>query len=334
MKKLGLFPGRVAIEGKGGNTVEFELKSALLSQALKENQISIEAAGRELLRVKIDDEVIIIGQKLARAEKLELITVIAPHEDIGRFPPVARISEKNMARLGLYENNVVILESAKVRLKAMVKEGREVNDEQISLCREVRDKLGISLGETILIRGESEKEKTAHFLEVLKKIDFMEAFKEEELKKLAKRLKKEEFRGGEVICRENEEGDSMYVIDSGKVEVSIQSQLGTKHIITYLKKGDFFGEISLLTGQKRTATVTGVTYGELLVIDKNSFRNILMIDPTRVEKIADIVGRRIKETKKYIKAAEAKDQESLKKAKATLSFAAQIRDFFALDEEG
>jgi CRP-like cAMP-binding protein len=162
----------------------------------------------------------------------------------------------------------------------------------------------------------------------------MEAFKEEELKKLAKRLKKEEFRGGEVICRENEEGDSMYVIDSGKVEVSIQSQLGTKHIITYLKKGDFFGEISLLTGQKRTATVTGVTYGELLVIDKNSFRNILMIDPTRVEKIADIVGRRIKETKKYIKAAEAKDQESLKKAKATLSFAAQIRDFFALDEEG
>ncbi|MFH1613174.1 MAG: cyclic nucleotide-binding domain-containing protein [bacterium] len=330
MKKLELFPGLITLEGNQEKTAEFQLKSELPDYPLEEMKISMTFEARKLLNVEIGNEIILVDQKIKHIDLLELETIISFHEDVGMNPPICRISEENMAQLSFYENSFVILQFEKAFIRIKVRKG-DMNDNQISICREVRNLLKVNLGQKIIIRKETNAEKSDYFFNILKKIDFMQAFKDTEILKLAKSLEKEEYQNGDIICNEGEEGSSMYIIDIGKVEISIKSHLGQKHIIAYLNEGDFFGEISLLTGQNRIATVSSTTYTVLLVINKQSFKNILMIDPTRVEKIAEIVSKRLKETKTYIAESEYDDKQSIEKANNKMTFSEQIRDFFALD---
>ena len=59
----------------------------------------------------------------------------------------------------------------------------------------------------------------------------------------------------ELIIREGEAGDSFFIIEQGEVEVFVSSPRGKKKSLTILSVGDFFGEIALLTGERRTASV-------------------------------------------------------------------------------
>src|SRR6266478_5750812 len=59
---------------------------------------------------------------------------------------------------------------------------------------------------------------------------------------------------GEYICREGEEGDTFHIILDGELEVFV-GQNDTVRVLSILKKGDFFGEMALLQGGKRTASV-------------------------------------------------------------------------------
>ena len=87
---------------------------------------------------------------------------------------------------------------------------------------------------------------------------------------LLKNTKTRTFQKGDVILRQNEEADGMYIIDSGNVSIEIDN-----NYITTLEAGDFFGEIALMIHEPRTATVK-VTSDELSVqfISKEEFGKI------------------------------------------------------------
>ena len=79
---------------------------------------------------------------------------------------------------------------------------------------------------------------------------------------------------GKTIFREGEEGDQMYIIQSGKVRIS-KNIGGKEHVLAILEKGDFFGEMAIVNRVKRTATVTAVDKVELLAFTREGFLSMI-----------------------------------------------------------
>lgn len=76
---------------------------------------------------------------------------------------------------------------------------------------------------------------------------------------------------GEVLFREGDKGEEMYLIRSGKIKLSKGSE-EEERIVAILKDGDFFGEMALIDGSPRATTATAIEDTSLMVIDKESFR--------------------------------------------------------------
>jgi CRP/FNR family transcriptional regulator, cyclic AMP receptor protein len=100
-------------------------------------------------------------------------------------------------------------------------------------------------------------------------------------------------RAGTVIAREGEPGVGLFIILDGKAEVSIG---GVKK--TTLGPGDFFGEIALLDGGPRTATVTAITDLKLLGLTEWVFRGLMMEHPAIALKTLQQMAGRLRSSTK------------------------------------
>ena len=97
----------------------------------------------------------------------------------------------------------------------------------------------------------------------------------EELGRIGKKTEVLEFKENEVVCVENKRSDSMYFIYSGEVSIS-QKDVAFAHLET----GDYFGEMSLITGRKRNATVTTMVPSVLFEVSAIVFDNLFEKSPT------------------------------------------------------
>jgi cAMP-dependent protein kinase regulator len=120
----------------------------------------------------------------------------------------------------------------------------------------------------------------------------------EERAALVKEMELEQHGEGDVIITEGETGSSMYVIAHGEVKVYTRGT-GGKGGNVYLAKlgeGDFFGEVSVLTGKPRTATLTASKPTELLRLDKEKLDNALAKYPGIRKVLDDFYKKRAKHT--------------------------------------
>jgi len=132
---------------------------------------------------------------------------------------------------------------------------------------------------------ESEKEISLDDkLKLLSAVDFISPLDPKDLEYLASRLRILIFSDGEVICSQDDRGHNFYIVKSGKVEVTAVNEKGEQYLRKEMNEGSFFGEISLLTGDPRTATVKSVGDVELLTLGKEDLRFIIMSNP-QVERI-------------------------------------------------
>ena len=83
----------------------------------------------------------------------------------------------------------------------------------------------------------------------------------------------------EVVCRKGEPGDALFIVISGKLKVTNQSEDGRELILAILEDGETFSEMSLLDGQPRSASVTAVQDSNLLVIKRQDFLAYLEQQP-------------------------------------------------------
>jgi small-conductance mechanosensitive channel/CRP-like cAMP-binding protein len=97
------------------------------------------------------------------------------------------------------------------------------------------------------------------------------------------------YAAGESIVREGDAGSSMFVVARGEMVVTLDP---SAHEVARLGPGDFFGEMSLLTGAPRTASVTAVTDVEVLEITLDAFRQFVLANPAAVERIGSAVADR------------------------------------------
>ncbi|HEY0789063.1 MAG TPA: cyclic nucleotide-binding domain-containing protein [Thermoanaerobaculia bacterium] len=96
----------------------------------------------------------------------------------------------------------------------------------------------------------------------------------------------EEHDEGDIIITEGEQGSSLYVVVSGEVKVFTKGPRGESVALAALGEGDFFGEVSVLSGKPRTATITAAKRSELLRLDREKLDAIIARHP-RVRKVLE-----------------------------------------------
>ena len=129
-------------------------------------------------------------------------------------------------------------------------------------------------------------------MESLKKVYLFASLDEEERRLIAGQLFEMNFANNELIIREGDTDDSFFIIQQGEVEVFITPIQSQKKVLTTLKAGDFFGEIALLTGEKRTASVRAITEVKVYQLKKENFKEVLETRPDILDEISNVLSRR------------------------------------------
>jgi hypothetical protein len=140
--------------------------------------------------------------------------------------------------------------------------------------------------------------------DLLRRVTYFEQCTDLELRQLIEYGYRQLFPAEQVVCKENDPGDSFYIILSGTVEVL--SQKADKYIAT-LHEGEFFGEISLLLGTPRTATVKTSEDAILFVVERHDLQKLLIEQPN----LADQIAQKLSERQQALRDLGLLDDESL-----------------------
>jgi CRP/FNR family transcriptional regulator, cyclic AMP receptor protein len=132
---------------------------------------------------------------------------------------------------------------------------------------------------------------------------------EETLTKIEKIGARKVYPKGEVILMEEEAGTALFVIVNGKVKVARSSADGREVILTILSECDFFGEMAILDGLTRSATVTATETSELFLIQRNDFLKLLYDHPEVSVALLQELTKRLRNADMKIKALSLKDAE-------------------------
>lgn len=104
-------------------------------------------------------------------------------------------------------------------------------------------------------------------------------FSSEELVEVIKGLELLTYEAGDVIVAEGAPGDSLFVLTTGTVKAFVKDPDGHYHKVREMYEGAFFGEVSILTGKPRSATITAATPCELLALDRSALESIAERQP-------------------------------------------------------
>lgn len=138
------------------------------------------------------------------------------------------------------------------------------------------------------------------------------------------------FARGEVMTRQGAEAHWLYLIVRGRVSVQVAIEGGLEREVNTLGDGDFFGELSLMTGEPRTATVVALTDVDCYRLDRQVFQEVIKRRPALAEDVAAILAER---RMGLMAVRENLDHEarSKRQEQTRLDLVHRIRDFFGLD---
>jgi branched-chain amino acid transport system substrate-binding protein len=155
-------------------------------------------------------------------------------------------------------------------------------------------------------------------------IDIFSPFKRDEVLALLEKVKTRSYKSRETIIRQGDDGDSLFIILEGTVEIWIQIAEGRDLEVARMGPGKFFGEMSLLTGEARTATVISTTNSRLIEITKDDFAPLVASYPTFAEELSKILIQR-----KQANQASSEGANPGANDQAARHLINQIRGFFA-----
>jgi CRP/FNR family cyclic AMP-dependent transcriptional regulator len=115
---------------------------------------------------------------------------------------------------------------------------------------------------------------------------------------------------GKVIFKEDETGDTMYIIQQGRVKIT-KRVADVEKILMVLGKGEFFGEMALIRQTKRTATATAVDNCELLAFNRNGFLSMISKNSNIAMNIIETLCLRLEKADNQIRDLAKRDMKSL-----------------------
>ena len=135
-----------------------------------------------------------------------------------------------------------------------------------------------------------EEARVRHLEDEMRKVGFLDVLPSESLHRLALKVGERRFAPGERIIREGDEGDELFIIEQGRVRVEVGGR--RRKEVARLGAGQFFGEMSLMTGAERRASVSAIDEVVVLVLGKGAIAPVLAENPEFAELISEALAER------------------------------------------
>ena len=131
-------------------------------------------------------------------------------------------------------------------------------------------------------------------VEALARIPLFSDLAPEELEEVGKVVRRQHVGPADVVVREGDDGDCVFLIVSGLLKATVQDGEGGHTTLSTMGSGELFGEIAAVDGQPRSATVTSLTATDLLAIDRFSFLRLVRSQPRFGMRVLAVMAQRLR----------------------------------------
>jgi len=153
----------------------------------------------------------------------------------------------------------------------------------------------------------------------LRQVPLFESLDDEAAKKLCQLLETLDCEAQKVLFRAGDAGDAMYLIERGKVRISVQATDGRELTLTELGRGDFFGEMVLLDGQPRSANAAVAEESRLAVLSREHFLSFMRSNPNVALEMLTALAHRLRRTDELLRHSVTRNVNVEEAARLTLS---------------
>jgi small-conductance mechanosensitive channel len=176
-------------------------------------------------------------------------------------------------------------------------------------------------------RDRKQREEHQRRLAAVGKVDLLEPLSPDERARLAAQLHHTPFAAGEAVCREGDDDQSLYMLVRGEAAVRIGKGIAAREVAR-IGAGNFFGEMSLMTGEPRSASVVAVTDLDCYRLDPDTFRELVRARPNITDRVAEILAERREQLSSVRGQADDARKKRMETAKEDLL--GRIRSFLKL----
>jgi small-conductance mechanosensitive channel/CRP-like cAMP-binding protein len=177
-------------------------------------------------------------------------------------------------------------------------------------------------------RAEQHEEHRQSRVSALRGVDFLREVPDDAMHQLAATTERRMYAPGEVIIIEGSEGEELFVVEKGEVEIVVTRGAAAAARIATVGPGGFFGEMSLMTGEKRRATVCTLEPTILLVVGKKDLQPVLEAHPAIAHRISEVLAER-EVALGHAVARNEKEHKSMIEERSD-ALLARIRQFFSI----
>lgn len=163
---------------------------------------------------------------------------------------------------------------------------------------------------TLVLSQERRVEESETLREIsaeLRNVDFLRELDDAEMHILAGGVRVRQFGAGEALVREGDAGDSFYIIRRGVVDVTANGADGHPIHLNELTRPAFFGEMALMTGAARNATIRARTDVEVLEMTRNGFTELFKSHPDAAAQMSEIIAARMSQRRERLDAGQQAD---------------------------
>lgn len=135
----------------------------------------------------------------------------------------------------------------------------------------------------------------------LKQVPLFSSFSDEQFDILSKTGFVKKFAKGCLIVNQDDPGDTLYIVISGNVKVTLLNEDGKEIVLSFLKGGDFFGELSLLDDEPRSASIIAVEDAALFLLTRGQFYQLITLHAVILKKVIKEICARLRRADEKIK---------------------------------
>jgi CRP/FNR family transcriptional regulator/CRP/FNR family cyclic AMP-dependent transcriptional regulator len=131
-------------------------------------------------------------------------------------------------------------------------------------------------------------------MELLQRVPFLANLAKEDLAWLARRVRRRSYPRGDIIFQKDDPGESLFLVESGSVAISVPGVDGSEMTLARVGPGDFFGDMSLLDGSPRSASAVAAAESTLLVLERDDFIGLIRQRPEAALSILAVITQRLR----------------------------------------
>jgi len=156
-------------------------------------------------------------------------------------------------------------------------------------------------------------------IDTLRQVPLFESLDNEAAGEFCNLLDSLDRKAGAVLFRAGDEGDAMYLIERGKVRICVRTTQGHELTLTELGRGDFFGEMALLDGQRRSADAVVAEDARLAVLSREHFLSFVRSSPNLALELLTALANRLRHTDELLRHSATRNVNVEEAAQLTLA---------------